>query len=104
MSSKVTCRSIFNDKDVVENLTDLHYKYVGVPADKASNKIVSVCKTYYIDCLVRKPGINNNTAILIIHQHHFQKKIGYLSYTSVRTKNDALPDLPSDLRSHCQSS
>jgi len=42
MSSKV--RSIFNDKDVVDNLTDHHSKYVVVPADKASNNIVFVSK------------------------------------------------------------
>jgi len=40
-------RSIFNDKDVIDNVTDLHSKYVVVPADKASNSIVFVCKTYY---------------------------------------------------------
>jgi len=33
---------------------------VVVPADKASNNIVFVCKTYYIDCLVKQLGINNN--------------------------------------------
>jgi len=27
----------------------------------ASNNIVFVCKTYYIDCLVEELGINNNT-------------------------------------------
>jgi len=59
MSSKV--RFIFNDKDVIDNLTDLHNKYVVVPADIASNNIVFVCKTYYIDCLVNNLGINNNT-------------------------------------------
>ena len=30
-----------------------------VPADKASNNIVFVCKTYYIDCLVKELGINS---------------------------------------------
>jgi len=59
MSSKV--RSIFNDKDVIDNLADLHSKYVVVPADKASNNIVFVCTTYYIDCLVKELGINNIT-------------------------------------------
>jgi len=49
MSSKV--RSIFNDKGVVENLTDYHIKYVVVPADKASNNIVFVCKTYVLTVL-----------------------------------------------------
>jgi len=51
MSSKV--RSLVNGKGVVENVV--------VPADKASNNIVFVCKTYYIDCLVRELGISNNT-------------------------------------------
>jgi len=45
MSSKV--RSIFNDKGVVDNLSDLHNQYVVVPADKVSNNIVFVCKIYY---------------------------------------------------------
>jgi len=54
MSSKV--RSVFND-----NLTDLHNKYVVFPADKYSNNIVFMCKTYYMDCLVKELGINNNT-------------------------------------------
>jgi len=59
MISKV--RSIFNDEDVVENLTDFPNKCVVVSADEATNNIVFVCKTYYIDCLVRELGINNNT-------------------------------------------
>jgi len=53
---------IFNDKSVVDNLTYLQNKYVVVPADTASNNIVFVCKTYYIDCLVKELGINNNTS------------------------------------------
>jgi len=59
MSSKA--RSTCNDKGVVDNLTDLQNKYVVVPADKTSNNIVFVCKTYYIDCLVKELGINNDT-------------------------------------------
>jgi len=52
MSSKV--RFIFNDIGVVDNLSDLHNKCVVVPADKASNNIVFVCKTYYTDCLLQQ--------------------------------------------------
>jgi len=62
MSSKV--RSVFNDKDLIDNLTNLDNKYVVVPADKAANNIVFVCKTYYIDGLVKELGINNNTGNL----------------------------------------
>jgi len=47
--------------DVIDNLTDLHSKYVVVAADKVFNNIVFVCKTFYIDCLVKELGINNNT-------------------------------------------
>jgi hypothetical protein len=32
-----------------------------VPADKASNNIVLVCKSYYYECLIKELGINNNT-------------------------------------------
>ena len=32
-----------------------------VPAGKASNKIVFVCKSYYFECLIQELGINSNT-------------------------------------------
>ena len=40
----------------------LHDKSVIVPADKASNNIVFVCKSYYYECLIKEIGINNNTS------------------------------------------
>ena len=43
-------------------LSSLHDKYVFVPADKASNNIVFVCKSYYYECLIKELGINNNTS------------------------------------------
>ena len=42
--------------------SSLHDKYVIVPADKASNNIVFVCKSYYFECLIKELGINTNTA------------------------------------------
>ena len=42
MSTKTT--SIFNNADVVKTLSTLHDKYVVVPADKAPNNIIFVCK------------------------------------------------------------
>ena len=33
--------------------------YVLVPADKAANNVIVVCKKYYIDTLVKELGINN---------------------------------------------
>jgi hypothetical protein len=35
-------------------LSSLHDKYVIVPADKASNNIVFVCKSYYFECLIKE--------------------------------------------------
>ena len=57
MSTKAP--SIFKDPQVIEELSNLHDKYVVVPADKASNNIVFVCKKHYIDCLIKELGINN---------------------------------------------
>jgi hypothetical protein len=37
-------------------------KYVIVPADKASNNIVFVCKSYYFEFLIKELGINNSTS------------------------------------------
>ena len=54
--------SIFKDKDVSHNLKDLQDKYVIVPADKASNNIVFICKKYYIDCLIQELGITTNNS------------------------------------------
>jgi hypothetical protein len=40
----------------------LHDKSVIVPADKASNNIVFVCKSYYYECLIKELGIDNKTS------------------------------------------
>ena len=37
----------------------LHANYLYVPADKAANNVIIVCKKYYIDTLVKELGINN---------------------------------------------
>ena len=50
-------RSVFNDKDVSATLSDIHDTFVVVPADKASNNVVFVCKKYYIQCLINELGI-----------------------------------------------
>ena len=36
--------------------------FVFVPADKASNNIVFVCKSYYFECLIKELGIDSNTS------------------------------------------
>ena len=38
----------------------LHDKYVIVSANKVPNNIVFVCKSHYIDCLIKELGIDNS--------------------------------------------
>ena len=46
--------SVFDDPDVAAELAEIHEQSVVVPADKASNNIVFVCKTHYINCLMKQ--------------------------------------------------
>ena len=55
MSTRST--SIFKDPNVSKHLFLLHDKYDLVSADKAPNIIVFVCKSHYIDCLIKEYGI-----------------------------------------------
>ena len=52
--------SIFKDPNVANHLSVLHDKYVIVSADKAPNNIVFVCKSHYIDCLIKELHIDNS--------------------------------------------
>ena len=114
--------SIFKDPNVAKHLSDLHDKYVVVPADKAPNNIVFVCKSHYINCLINELGIDNSLgnstyiltqlpkrkSLIIIGLFYvpleiqpkmknwiFHHCIGYLNYTSVLTNNGILLGLPS---------
>ena len=55
-------KSVFKDQEAVKCLFSLHDKYVIVPADKASNNIVFVCKSYFFECLIKELGIHINTS------------------------------------------
>ena len=50
--------SVFDDPDVAAELAGIHEKFVVVPADKASNNIVFVCKTHCINCLMEELGMS----------------------------------------------
>ena len=49
---------LLDQPDVKDTLYKLHANYVLVPADKAANNVIIVCKKY-IDTLVKELGINN---------------------------------------------
>ena len=74
-----TCStSIFKDPNVAKHLSPLHDKYGIVSADKAPNNIVFVCKSHYIDCLIKELGIDT--------------LVGNLTYTPTTLTNEAILD------------
>ena len=93
-------KSVLHDPDVLANLSDLHDKYVVVPADKASNNIVFVCKTYYYNCLIKELGFNSTTGNPTYTHTDFTKEEilanhnGAFMFFGVHLKQDEF-DLPS---------
>ena len=53
-------QKILNDPDVKDTMRRLHDDFVLVPADKAANNVIVVCKKYYIETFNKRIG----------HQHH----------------------------------
>ena len=51
LSLKVYCRHVLDDPVVSRYLVDLHNHFVIVPADKAPNNVVFICKAFYYSCL-----------------------------------------------------
>ena len=58
--------SLFDDQDVAAESAEMHEKFVVVPADKASNNIVFVCKTHYINYLIEELGMSAIDIILLL--------------------------------------
>ena len=51
--------NVLQNADVKACLSDLHNKYVFVPADKAPNNIIIICKRYYIETLTKELRLDN---------------------------------------------
>ena len=66
-------KSVFSDTDVTEHLADLHNRYVIVPADKASNNVVFVCKTYYFEFLQRELDLDDSISKSTYQRTAFSK-------------------------------
>ena len=49
---------VLQNADIKACLSDLHNKYVFVPADKAPNNMI-ICKNYYIKTLIKELGLYN---------------------------------------------
>ena len=50
---------VFDQPDVKDTLHKLETNYVLVPADKAANKVIIVCKKYHIDTPVKESRTDN---------------------------------------------
>ena len=50
---------VLQNADVKACLSDLYSKHVFVPADKAPNNIIIICKRYYIETLIKELGLDN---------------------------------------------
>ena len=55
-----TPKKVLDDPDVKLYLESFQKKYVLVPADKASNNIIIVCKSYYISVIKDELGIRGS--------------------------------------------
>ena len=52
-------KQVLRDKAHLKYLSELHEEYILVPADKAGNNVLVVCKKYYLDVVI-KELINRN--------------------------------------------
>ena len=50
---------VLQDADVKACPSDLHNKYVFLPADKAPNTIIIICKRRYIEIFIKEFGLDN---------------------------------------------
>ena len=99
-SMNTKAKSVFNDPQVIDHLADLHDQYVLVPADKASNNIVLVCKTYYYSCLNNELGIGRDGNSSAYQQTALSKNEVLSNHSSVLSSfgistSDTDFDLPS---------
>ena len=60
-SKSAKCK-VLNKPDVRDTFHKLHSNHVLIPADKAANNMIVVCKKYYIDTLVKELGINSSNS------------------------------------------
>ena len=80
-------------------MADLHDRFVIVPADKASNNVVFICKTYYFSCLQKELIDKNDVDSSIYQRTNFTKEEILVNHRSVLTScgvntQDENVDLP----------
>ena len=75
-------------------LEEFHRRFVLVPADKASNNILVVCKKYYLDVVLKELNMNNGTRPQTYTpcndhvEHLISKHVDFLSTQNIRIPAD----------------
>ena len=52
--SRINCRSVFKDPDVISTLDDIQSKFIIFPMDKATKNFAIVCKKYYANTIINE--------------------------------------------------
>ena len=52
--SRINCRSVFKDPDVISTLDDIQSKFIICPVDKATKNFAIVCKKYYAKTIINE--------------------------------------------------
>ena len=52
-------KHVLKNKVHLKNLEYIHENFVLVPADKASNNVIIVCKKYYLDVVIRELSLTS---------------------------------------------
>jgi hypothetical protein len=92
-------RTALRKQEVVNELRKLHDNFLLVPADKASNNIVFVCKNYYYECLLNGMGFTSTSGNPTYTRTNLTRDEILQNYLSVLNtfdipKNQDLFDLP----------
>ena len=69
---------ILNSDKHLKSLRQLHSKYVLVPADKASNNVIVVCKKYYLEIVLRE--VNATTTYECVTEEYGNLVDGHSKY------------------------
>ena len=82
-------------------LQELHNEYVLVPADKASNNIIIVCKKYYSEVIRNELAGKSGKASTYVHcrdsvDQIVQKHLAYMHSTKIKVAED-MKRLPMDI-------
>ena len=87
-------KHVLKSRKHLESLKSLHEKYVLVPADKAANNVIVVCKKYYLEVVMREitatttyePVVRDKTEVISEHLRYMTAHtlpVYFIPYTNI---------------------